>query len=67
MEINPSTGVITWTYANCVGETETKMGSVPTKGDRCNCDIPVTVKVTDDGCCGHLFDEESFIVEVMEP
>ena len=66
MVINPSTGVITWTYANCVGEIETKMSSVPTKGDRCHklCDIPVTVKVTDNGCCGPLFDEESFIVEV---
>ena len=69
MVIHSSTGVITWTYANCDGETETKMSSVPTKGDRCHklCDIDVTVKVTDNGCCGPLFDEKSFIVEVWQP
>ena len=67
MVIDPSTGVITWPFANCLGLTE--MGSVLTKGDRCHklCDINVTVKVSDDGCCESLFDEESFIVEVWQP
>jgi len=64
MVIDPSTGVITWPFANCLGLTE--MGSVLTKGDRCYClcDINVTVYVTDFGL---LFDEESFIVEVWQP
>ena len=67
MSINSTTGVITWPWANCSGLTE--MGSVLTKGDRCHklCDINVTVKVSDDGCCESLFDEESFIVEVWQP
>ena len=67
MVIDPSTGVITWTYANCEGLTE--LGAVLTKGDRCHklCDINVTVRVSDDGCCESLFDEESFIVEVWQP
>ena len=67
MVIDPSTGVITWPSANCEGLTE--LGAVLTKGDRCYklCDINVTVKVSDDGCCESLFDEESFIVEVWQP
>jgi len=67
MTIDSLTGEITWPGANCPGTTE--LGLVLTKGDRCRklCDIPVTVRVTDDGCCGPLFDEESFIVEVWLP
>jgi hypothetical protein len=55
MTINSSTGVITWTNAQC--------------GDRCYklCDINVTVRVTDNSSCGPLYDEESFIVEVWQP
>jgi hypothetical protein len=67
MVIDPTTGVITWPGANCVVTTE--LGLVLTKGDRCHkvCDINVTVKVTDDGCCEPLFDEKSFNVEVWQP
>ena len=69
MVIDPSTGVITWPFANCLCLGLTEMGAVLTKGDRCYklCDINVTVKVSDDGYCESLFDEESFIVEVWQP
>jgi len=67
MVIDSSTGEITWTLADCEGLTE--FATVLTKGDRCYklCDINVTVKVSDDGCCESLFDEESFIIEVWQP
>ena len=67
MVIDSSTGEITWTWADCEGLTE--LGAVLAKGDRCHklCDINVTVKVSDDGCCESLFAEESFIVEVWQP
>ena len=67
MVIDPTTGVITWPEANCVVTTE--LGLVLTKGDRCHkwCDINITVKVTDDGCCESLSDEVSFLVEVWQP
>jgi len=64
MTINPSTGEITWTWANCSGCAPKSGGK--SEVNRCHklCDIDVTVRVTDNSCCGPLFDEESFIVEV---
>jgi len=70
MEINSSTGVITWTCANCDGYLCSNYSlDVKSEGTRCYklCDIDVTVRVTSGGCCGPLFDEESFKVEVWQP
>jgi hypothetical protein len=55
MVINEDTGVITgWTQECCGGAT------------RCHkcCTECVKVKVVDDGCCGPLFDEMEFCIEV---
>ncbi len=69
MVIDPSTGVITWTCANCDGLVCADRSEVKSEVNRCHklCDIPVTVKVTSGGCCGPLFDVESFTVEVWQP
>ena len=53
MNIDSITGIITWSQAYCP--------------DRCwTCPVNVTVKVTDDGCCGTKYSTKSFTVIVRE-